>query len=94
MSMETIIERRRWERRNGVIGQTSMLYDDDDCMAAYGCLGTHASKQASNVYLLTQFGIWAAIQLMWTCGLDAPMTLNEYWVHFQKCHVTQPSQQK
>ena len=27
---------------------------------------------ASNVYLLTQVGIWAAIQLMWTCGLDAP----------------------
>ena len=31
-----------------------------------------ASKQASNVYLLTQVGIWAAIQLMWTCGLEAP----------------------
>ena len=30
------------------------------------------SKQASNVYLLTQVGIWAAIQLMWTCGLEAP----------------------
>ena len=30
------------------------------------------NKQASNVYLLTQVGIWAAIQLMWTCGLEAP----------------------
>ena len=29
-----------------------------------------ASKQR-NVYLLTQIGIWAAIELMWTCGLEA-----------------------
>ena len=32
--------------------------------------GKQASN-ASNVYLLTEVGVWAAIQLMWTCGLGA-----------------------
>ena len=38
MSVEIIRECRRYAKRNGLIGWTSMLYDDG-CMAACGCLG-------------------------------------------------------
>ena len=43
--MEAIRECRRCERRNGLIGQTSVLYDDD-CMAVCGCFGIHDKKSA------------------------------------------------
>ena len=43
MSMETIRECRRYGRRNGLIGEALLLYDDD-CMAACGCLGIHDTK--------------------------------------------------
>ena len=44
-SMETIRECRRCGRRSRLIGQTSVLYDDD-CMAACGCLGIYDMKSA------------------------------------------------
>ena len=40
--METIRERGRHGRRNGLIGQTSMLYDDD-CMAAWNAEETKSA---------------------------------------------------
>ena len=45
ISMETIREHRMCGRRKGLIGRTSMLYDDD-CMAACGCLEATDTKSA------------------------------------------------
>ena len=50
MSMEIIRERRKCGRRSRLIGQTSMLYDDDDFMAACECLGIHGTKSADFLF--------------------------------------------
>ena len=75
MSMETIRARRRCGRQNGLIGQTSMLYDDD-CMAVCGCSGIHDTKSVGFTFR----------SFMWLnqSNTNDRIAGNNFWEDFEK----------